>query len=63
MDPMLYKRYFNKLISMIPSENKKDFSIGDKVDVLLKSYQDKQKKLCESIAGIEVALKKSINAV
>lgn len=59
----MFRRYFTKLLTLIPSNDKADFTVDDKIDDLVKKYQDKQKKLIEKVGGISAMLKKEIVTV
>lgn len=62
-DPKLYKRYFTKLLTLFSSDDKKVFSLTDKIDALLQNYRQQQKLICENLDKIEAEFKKSVSSL
>ena len=51
------------MLKLIPTENKKEFVLGDKIDNLIALYRDKETKMCEVLTTIESNFKKSIKSI
>ena len=62
-DPKQYRRFFNRLLTLIPTDNKKDFEVGSKIDSLINNFRERQKKLGDSLATLETNFKKSMRSV
>ena len=50
-------------MTLIPTENKKEFIIGDKINSLITSYKERESKMCETLENIESNFKKSIKSI
>ena len=62
-DPRLYRRFFSRLLTLIPTDNKKDFSISDKIEKLMASYREKSNKFCDSMVNLESSFKIQLKSI